>query len=33
MGLMVFGGPLLPLAFQFVCGPRGGEAANKLEGK
>ena len=32
--LMVFGGPHLPLAFQFVCGPGGGEgAANKLEGK
>ena len=29
---MVFRGPHLPLAFQFVCGPGGG-AANKLEGK
>ena len=31
--LMVFCGPHLPLAFQFVCGPGGGGAANKLEGK
>ena len=23
----------LPLAFHFVCGPGGGEAANKMEGK
>ena len=30
---MVFRGPHLPLAFQFVCGPGGGGAANKLEGK
>ena len=30
---MVFCGPHLPLAFQFVCGPGGGGAANKLEGK
>ena len=29
----VFCGPHLPLAFQFVCGPGGGGAANKLEGK
>ena len=30
---MVFCVPHLPLAFQFVCGPGGGGAANKLEGK
>ena len=30
---MTFCGPHLPLAFQFVCGPGGGGAANKLEGK
>ena len=31
--LMVFCGPHLPLAFHFVCGPGGGGAANKMEGK
>ena len=31
--LMVVCGPHLPLAFQFVCGPGGGGAANKVEGK
>ena len=31
--LMISCGPHLPLAFQFVCGPVGGGAANKLEGK
>ena len=30
---MVFCGPRLPLAFQFVCGPEGGGVTNKLEGK
>ena len=30
---MVFCGPHLPLAFQFVCGPPSPRAANKLEGK
>ena len=32
-GLMVFCGPHLSLAFQFVCGPGGGGSANKLEGR
>ena len=30
---MVFGGPHLPLTFQFVCGLGGGGAADKLEGE
>jgi len=31
--LMVFGGPHLPLAFQFFCGPGRRWGAKKLEGK
>ena len=30
---MAFCGPHLPIAFQFVCGPGGRRAANKLRGK